>query len=377
MTRLEREVLERVLRSRLFVHAESLRRILVFLCRHKERALKEYEIAVDALGRSPDFDPKLDPIVRVSVAAIRERLDSWFGGEGAQEPLRLSVPKGRYQAVFGPCETQRAAPFPQSNVLRRFWAPYLDKTKPVLILWSELLFFRDVCGNYVRNIFVNDIRQGPGALGNILAGASPSEFRPSYHFMSAGEVHCILALMRFFHECGIRAEPCNARFAAWQNLRDANVILIGSSRVNRFVSAMQQEECFRVESREIVNHCAEPGESRVYVGSRTFEGQLERLTEYAVVTRRPGVVPGTYVTMLSGNHGRVMEAAGGFLTMDDKVRTLLKMAGVGEADPVPDRAQFLLRVEMVDFDEEVVSVTPIAHRVGGQPLVRKPSSACK
>lgn len=365
MTQAERQLLERILRSRQFAHAESLRKILLLLCRHKQRSLKEYEIAVDALGRSPDFDPKTDPIVRVSIAAIRDRLDSWFRHEGADEALRLSIPKGRYQAVFAPAEPSRAARTPPFQALAQFWAPYLDKSRPVLIITSELLFFRDSRGNYVRNIFVNDVESGPEALRSLLPAADLSEFRPSFHFMSAGEVHCILALLRFFFELGIAAEPRNARFACWQDLRDANVILIGSSRVNRFVGAMQQEERFHVESREIVNHCARQGEDAVYTGVRWFEGQLERLTEYALVTRRPGIVPGTFVTILSGNHGRVMEAASAFLTMEDKVRHLLDMAGIKSSEPFPSHAQFLLRVEMVDFDEEVVSVTPIAHYIGG------------
>lgn len=369
MTEAERELLDRVLRSRQFANAESLRKILLLLCRHKKRSLKEHEIAVEALGRPPDFDPKTDPIVRVSIAAIRERLDSWFRHEGANEPLRLVIPKGRYQAVFVATEPSPNTRNPPLQTLRQFWAPYLDQSRPVLIIVSELLFFRDGRGNYVRNIFVNEVDRGPEMLRALVPAADPSEFRPSYHFMSAGEVHCVLSLLRFFFESGVSAEPRNARFASWQDLRDANVILIGSSRVNRFVAALQQEECFRVESHEIVNHCPQPGEAAAYTGVRWFEGQLERLTDYAVVTRRPGLVPGTCVTILSGNHGRVMEAAAAFLTMEDKVRSLFEITGLGSSRSFPEHAQFLLRVEMVDFDEEVVSVTPVACRVAlpGQP----------
>lgn len=364
MTQAEGELLERLLRSRQFANAESLRKILLLLCRHKGRPLKEYEIAVDALGRPQNFDPKTDPIVRVSIGAIRDRLDSWFRHEGADEPLRLTIPKGRYEAVFVPAEPSRTAVAPPVRALAQFWAPYLDKYRPVVIITSELLFFRDSSGNYFRNIFVNNVESSPGALRSLLSAVDPSELRPSYHFMSAGEVHCILTLMRFFFESGIAAEPRNARFASWQDLRDSNVILIGSSRVNRFVDAMQQEECFRVESCEIVNHCAKAGEPARYTGARWFEGQLERLTEYALVTRRPGIVPGTSITILSGNHGRVMEAASSFLTMEDKVHSLLEIAGIAGSDPFPQHVQFLLRVEMVDFDEEVVSIIPICHHIG-------------
>lgn len=364
MTKQERELLQRILQSRQFANAESLRKILTLLCRCKERALKEYEIAVDALGRGPDFDPKTDPIVRVSIAAVRERLESWYAGEGAREPLRLVIPKGRYQAEFHPCDPRTPPSRPGSWALRKFWEPYLTEGRPVLILSSELLFFRDDRGNYVRNIFVNDRALAGEWLKEFLPQAGAEDFRPSYHFMSAGEVHCLLALLHFFAGSGVVAEPRNARFASWQDLREANVILIGSSRVNRFVAAMLQEECFRVEDRAITNHCARPGELSAYTGIRSFEGQLERLTEYALVTRRPGIVPGTCTTILSGNHGRVMEAAGGFLTMEDRVQAMLERMGVPGSGRFPERAQMLLQVEMVDFDEEVVSVSPIAFRLG-------------
>lgn len=363
MTKQERELLQRILQSRQFANAESLRKILMLLCRYKDRALKEYEIAVEALGRGTDFDPKTDPIVRVSIAAIRERLESWFASEGAREPLRLVIPKGRYQAEFQRCDPRESLPRPVPRALRRFWEPYLSGDRRVVILISELLFFRDDRGNYVRNIFVNDRSGAADWLRELLPASDTEVFRPSYHFMSAGEVHCLLSLLHLFAEFGVVTEPRNARFASWQDLQEADVILIGSSRVNRFVAPMLQEECFRVEERAVVNYCPRPGELRWYTGVRSFEGQLERLTEYALITRRPGIVPGTCTTILSGNHGRVMEAAGAFLTAEDRVQTMLEFMGLSSVGPFPERAQILLQVEMVDFDEEVVSVSPIAFRV--------------
>jgi len=367
MTRQQRELVQRILRSRQFAHAESLRRILQYLCSHSGRSLKEYEIAVDALGRGADFDPKTDPIVRVSICAIRERLKSYFEDEGAAESLRLSIPKGRYEAVFlaAPLAGRQASP--GKEALRRFWAPYLESGRPVVIVCSELLFFRDEHCNFFRNIHVNDLQEGAAALASRIPGLESSTLRPSYHFMSAGEVHCLIALQRLFAEFGVRADMANSRFCTWQDLRDANVVLIGSSRVNRFVAAIQEEECFQVERDRIVNRCPLPGERTSYEGARSFEGKLERLTEYALVTRKPGVAPGACITILSGNHGRVMEAAGAFLAMEDRVAGLLSRMQLSGGQPFPAHAQVLFEVEMIDFDEEVVSVEYLAHRVVCEP----------
>jgi hypothetical protein len=369
MTRQQRELLQRILASRKFAHAESLRKILQYLCSHSGRSLKEYEIAVDALGRGADFDPKTDPIVRVSIGAIRGRLESYFKEEGAREALRLTIPKGRYEAVFSPAPPAERQASPARDALFRFWAPYLESGRSVVIVCSELLFFRDEHCNYFRNIYVNDMEEGAAALASRIPGLEASALRPSYHFMSAGEVHCLIALQRLFAEFGARADMANSRFCTWHDLRDANVILIGSSRVNRFVAAMQEEECFQVKPDRIVNRCPRPGERSYYEGARSFEGKLERLTEYGLVTRKSGIAPGACVTMLSGNHGRVMEALGIFLTMEDRVADLLSRMHLSGGEPFPAHAQVLFQVEMIDFDEEVVSTEYLAHRVLCEPAV--------
>ncbi|OJY38096.1 MAG: hypothetical protein BGP06_16780 [Rhizobiales bacterium 65-9] len=46
------------------------------------RSLKGYAIAVEALGRSDDFDPQFDPIVRVEARRLRQALRSYYEGPG-------------------------------------------------------------------------------------------------------------------------------------------------------------------------------------------------------------------------------------------------------------------------------------------------------
>ena len=61
----ERAELEAVLNSRIFNRAPSLANFLTYVCRcyfdGNVEDLKEYSIAVEALGRPPDFDQKKTP----------------------------------------------------------------------------------------------------------------------------------------------------------------------------------------------------------------------------------------------------------------------------------------------------------------------------
>lgn len=63
-------------------------------------AIKAYSIAVDVLGRSSDFDPQSDPIVRVQARRLRALLDQYYAGPGAGETLRIVLPVGRYVPEF-------------------------------------------------------------------------------------------------------------------------------------------------------------------------------------------------------------------------------------------------------------------------------------
>jgi hypothetical protein len=62
--------------------------------------LKEYQIATEALGRGPDFDPQVDATVRVLVGRLRSRLDDYYTSAGASDPILVYVTKGTYTLSF-------------------------------------------------------------------------------------------------------------------------------------------------------------------------------------------------------------------------------------------------------------------------------------
>jgi len=62
--------------------------------------LKEYTIGVEAFGRREDFDPKTDPIVRVQIHRLRQKLKEYYDVEGLHDPILIEIPKGHYLPSF-------------------------------------------------------------------------------------------------------------------------------------------------------------------------------------------------------------------------------------------------------------------------------------
>src|SRR5262249_21318928 len=104
ISHLEREEFERVLASGIFERSPSLEQALTYICAKyfegTADSIKEYNIAVDAFGRAPDFDQKKDSIVRVQVHRLRERLADYYKTTGASNEVQIVIPQGRYVPTF-------------------------------------------------------------------------------------------------------------------------------------------------------------------------------------------------------------------------------------------------------------------------------------
>lgn len=118
-----REQVRRVLSSATFRNASTLQSVLQFLTEKtldgSADVLKEYTIGVDALGRKQDFDPKVDPIVRVQIHRLRVKLKEYYDLEGVKDAVLIEFPKGHYTARFGtnsaplsPAKDDRPEPVP-------------------------------------------------------------------------------------------------------------------------------------------------------------------------------------------------------------------------------------------------------------------------
>jgi hypothetical protein len=361
-------LLNRIIGSPQFLQAASLQRILRFLFERagQENApsVTEYEIAVTVIQRPPLFDPKVDSIVRVSIASIRQRLQAYFENEGRNERWSVEIPKGEYRLRFAERSSSERndEPGPEGLALRRFWDPYLTNANANVLCFTELLCFRDAEGNFFRNLYTNDLAEAKRDMGRRIPDGLKDPI-PTFHFVSGGEVQALVSLIQGFHAMHAPLEVKNSRLTRWVDIQNSNLVVVGCSRANAFTRNLQCGEKLQVREQHIEDCDPPEGAPSRYECSRFLCGSFERVTDYALITRRRGPADGTCVTLIGANHGRAHEGAAEFLFREDKVRELLDLIAPGGQSPVPEHFQVLLRIEMVDFNEEVVDVQYVTHKL--------------
>ena len=96
--------LARILASPHFKSAKQMKNFLQYIVRKtlagKGETLKQYTIAVEALGYPVDFDSDINPVVRIKAGRVRERLTKYYENEGENDALVITMPKGHYTPVF-------------------------------------------------------------------------------------------------------------------------------------------------------------------------------------------------------------------------------------------------------------------------------------
>jgi hypothetical protein len=109
--------LDAVVASGIFAKAPSLAQLLGYVCSKyfagRTDQIKEYNVAVEALGRPASFDPRKDSIVRVEAFRLRKRLKHYYEQEGSEHSLRIVIPPGQYVPQFlerGPAGTMDESP---------------------------------------------------------------------------------------------------------------------------------------------------------------------------------------------------------------------------------------------------------------------------
>jgi TolB-like protein len=96
--------LKRILNSPDFVATQRSKDFLRFVVEEtlagRGDTLKAYTIATRVFGREKDFDPLLDPIVRVQAGKLRRVLERYYLVTGDPAHVRIDIPKGAYLPVF-------------------------------------------------------------------------------------------------------------------------------------------------------------------------------------------------------------------------------------------------------------------------------------
>lgn len=96
--------LARILAHKVFLTTDRLSEFLRFVVEEtlagRQHQIKGYTVATRVFGRPDDFDPVVDPIVRIQAGRLRRRLGSYYADEGRDDPVRIEIPTGGYVPRF-------------------------------------------------------------------------------------------------------------------------------------------------------------------------------------------------------------------------------------------------------------------------------------
>jgi hypothetical protein len=99
-----RTALDTILQSETFARSERSRELLKYIVERdlegQSDRLKGFAIALDVFDREDNFDPSTDAVVRVQAGRLRDLLETYYGGEGASAPVRITIPRGTYVPAY-------------------------------------------------------------------------------------------------------------------------------------------------------------------------------------------------------------------------------------------------------------------------------------
>jgi hypothetical protein len=109
-----RAQVDRMIASEEFVRSPQLGAFLRFVVdaalEGRADRLKAYTIGVGVLRRDEKFDPQYDPIVRVEATRLRRTIDRYYAGPGAEDTVRVDLPRGSYVPAFSRRAVAAAVP---------------------------------------------------------------------------------------------------------------------------------------------------------------------------------------------------------------------------------------------------------------------------
>jgi tetratricopeptide (TPR) repeat protein len=108
-----RSALASVLEDPAFKQSPMMSKFLIYIVEEtiagRSEKLKGYTIAIEALGKSDQFDPQVDPTVRVIASRVRRALELTAARPAAGQSIRITLPSGRYVPLFEAVSPQSGA----------------------------------------------------------------------------------------------------------------------------------------------------------------------------------------------------------------------------------------------------------------------------
>ncbi len=418
------QTLERILSSKYFAHAPKKQKFLQLICDFylsgRARELNEYLIGCEVFDRATDYNPSVDPIVRVGAREVRKKLETYYQNEGAKDEIRLEIPVGSYEPVFvrqlPSAESVSAALAPSVplaapqagrglvlmlevavvalvitvGILAYFnlklqpsgyssaqaknqedygavWAPFLNDPAPPLLVLSNPPVYRFSNVTDPEVLIKNSI-----GLSNEQAHLLKEELRDKFimqhnriprliltttTYTGIGEAIGLHRVTDLFRSLGKSTLLKQSRTVSVDDLKNHNVILLGSIWVNEWAGKLPLKEDFVYSGdATILNLNPLPGEEREYKAS--FDERSGRLlTDYAVITVKPNISDQNTVMVLAGIHSEGTEAAAEYVTTRSHLAELNQRL-LGDGGPVK-YFQALLKVGVENAIPTTISIVAL------------------
>jgi hypothetical protein len=334
--------LQAVLNSPVFQKAPSLRLLLLYMWEHRGEAISEYALATEALGKKPDFEPKIDATVRVKISRLRQKLKEFYDTEGADSPVQLSIPLGGHelQVERKPVAAPAQAPIPARKGLvsilaaacvtltvllaftysenRRlkathpagvgvaelppFWQYFFSNHKPASLFLPTPVFFEWTGKNLkARDPVVNDFADFDKSpeLRQLAATLGPPKLLQNYTV--ASDTFGALKLAQYLQANEVTIAIAGTADLSVESAGDQNVILVGVPGTSRQLDELLAKTNFYAavgSTSTVLNRRPLPGEPAQF---RPVVQSAIRRTTPGIVAVLPGKAPGTRLLLIAGN----------------------------------------------------------------------------
>jgi hypothetical protein len=363
--------------------SESLCKLLRYLARHvldhPGTPIKEYQIATEVFGRSSDFDPQVDSMVRVQAGRLRVKLSEYYAVDGVEDPIVVELPKGTYVLAL---HHRAATPSRSAGAINGSGAVHVVPAAGApgrnwIIAIASLTFLLAVAAVVILSLVSNrnsaqagsshDVNTPPAAMrvfwNGFVSGSdepwvifSNAKFvgRPDLglryydsgkdqknktifdHYTGVGEVLAVHALDHLFGEFHREIRVKRGSLFSLDDAKNNNLIFVGSPLENLTLLEIPGTDEFvfhRVSSGsrkgdpEIVNVHPQSGEPKEFFGTPGDDPLTE---DYAVIALVKGLEPSQSVLILAGETTIGTQAAVEYVCNKNSVEQLLLRLSVAQ-----------------------------------------------
>ncbi len=373
----ERALVGRILNSRHLVKSQLLSTFFLYICNRALEdptvRISELELGTTVFERGPDFDPREDNIVRNYVRQLRQRLENFYAQEGIDEGITIEIPRGGYVPTFTrrsmpaqettepaevetvspvslnvapPVPTVPAQPFrnrslvltavaaalllgllwamrfrlpqmitPGRSVATRnpFWSQMFSEDRNTIVVPSDTAF-----------VIVQQANHRTFSLSEYLRWFSNRPATDEHLEMAylRGETYTSMPSLEIVAMMQRLPEVIQSRFMIrapralrFEDLREDNVILIGSSYSNPWCELFENKLNFRIINHPESDHYWIVDEHPPRGGQQTYQSRYDKnsLVTYASVAMLPNLGGKGHVLIIQGLDAAATWGAADFL----------------------------------------------------------------